>query len=274
MGSGILIAIAILGCTGLVMGLFLAFASKKFEVKVDERVSAIIECLPGANCGGCGFPGCGGYADAIVNKGAKPSLCAPGGAGVTDKICEIMGMTAEPSSGPKIVAKVICQGKHENASKKYDFRGEITTCAAMNIYAQGEKSCSYACLGQGDCAKVCPVGAISIVDGVAHIDEEKCVSCEACVKTCPKFVITMLPITQRVNVLCSSKDKGADARKNCKTACIGCGMCAKVCPKDAITIENNLAKIDPAKCVNCGLCATKCPTGAIEKLARLPKKVV
>ena len=273
MGNEILIAVVILGLTGLAMGLFLAFASKKFEVKVDERVSAITGCLPGANCGGCGFPGCGGYADAVVNKGAKPNMCAPGGKAVADKICEIMGMTAEVSDGPKIVARVLCQGKHENASQKYNFRGDIQTCASMNIYAAGEKSCAYACLGKGDCVKVCPVGAISIVDGIAHIDEEKCVSCGACSKACPKLVIAMLPQPQKVNVLCSSKDKGADARKNCKTACIGCGMCAKACPVGAITIENNLAKIDPEKCTQCGLCATKCPTKAINSLV-VPKKAV
>ena len=243
MGSEILIAVVILGLTGLAMGLFLAFASKKFEVKVDERVSAITGCLPGANCGGCGFPGCGGYADAVVNKGAKPNMCAPGGKAVADKICDIMGMTAEASDGPKIVARVLCQGKHENAVEKYNFRGEIKTCAAMNIYAAGEKSCAYACLGKGDCVKVCPVGAISIVDGIAHIDEDKCVSCGACSKACPKLVIAMLPQPQKVNVLCSSKDKGADARKNCKTACIGCGMCAKACPVGAITVETILLKL-------------------------------
>lgn len=271
MGSEILIAVVILGATGLVMGLFLAFASKKFEVKVDERVSAITACLPGANCGGCGFPGCGGYADAVVNKGAKPNMCAPGGAAVADKICEIMGMTAEANTGDKIVARVLCQGKHENTGLKYNFRGNITSCAAMNIYAGGEKACSYACLGKGDCVKVCPVGAITIVDGVATIDEEKCVACGACVNACPKLVIALLPQKQKVNVLCSSKDKGADARKNCKTACIGCGMCAKACPVGAITVENNLAKIDPAKCIQCGLCATKCPTKAIHSLI-VPKK--
>lgn len=266
MGSEILIAMVILGVTGLAMGLFLAFASKKFEVKVDERVTEIIECLPGANCGGCGFPGCAGYADAVVNKGAKPNLCAPGGSAVSEKVAEIMGMKLEASTGDKIVAKVLCQGKTGNANIKYNFRGEIKTCAAANIYAGGEKACSYACLGLGDCVRVCPVGAIKIVDGIANIDEETCVSCGACKNVCPKGVIEMLPQKKLVTVKCSSQDKGIDARKNCKVACIGCGLCAKACPKDAITIENNLAKIDPEKCINCGLCELKCPTNAIVNL--------
>lgn len=266
MSSEILIAMVILGVTGLAMGLFLAFASKKFEVKVDERVTKIIECLPGANCGGCGFPGCAGYADAVVNKGAKPNLCAPGGSSVSEEVAEIMGMKLEPSTGDKIVAKVLCQGTTGNANTKYNFRGEIKTCAAANIYASGEKSCSYACLGLGDCVKVCPVNAIKIKDGIANIDEEICVSCGACKNICPKGVIEMLPQKKLVTVKCSSKDKGVDARKNCKVACIGCGMCVKACPKDAITLENNLAKIDPEKCINCGLCELKCPTNAIINL--------
>lgn len=264
--SGILIAMAILGITGLAMGLFLAFASKKFEVKVDERVVKISACLPGANCGGCGFPGCGGYADAVVNKGASPTLCAPGGSEISEKIAEIMGVKVEIQTGNKIVAKVLCQGNTKNANKKYNFRGEIQTCAAANIYASGEKSCFYACLGLGDCAKICPVGAIKIIDEIAVIDEEVCVSCGACEKTCPKGVIEMLPQKKLVTVKCSSKDKGVDARKNCKVACIGCGMCVKACPKDAIVLENNLAKIITDKCINCGLCELKCPTTAIVNL--------
>lgn len=266
MSSEILLAVVILGVTGLIMGLFLAFASKKFEVKVDERVEKITACLPGANCGGCGFPGCGGYADAVVNKGAKLNMCAPGGPAVAEKIGEIMGVKVEASAGDKIVAKVLCQGNYENVNKKYNFRGSIKTCASANIYAGGEKSCQYACLGLGDCVKVCPVNAIKVVNGIAQIDPKICVACGACQTACPKNVIAMLPEKNIVTVTCSSKDKGVDAKKNCKVACIGCGMCAKACPKGAITVENNLAKIDPAKCVNCGLCELKCPTLAIVNL--------
>ena len=157
--EAVLIPAIVLGLTGLAMGLFLAFASIKFEVQVDPKIEAIIGVLPGANCGGCGFPGCSGYAAAIVEEGAPMSLCAPGGAAVAAKIGEIMGASVEVSN-EKVVARVLCQGDNTRTTKIYEFDGELQTCAAMMLYAGGDKSCMYSCLGHGDCVKVCPVGAI------------------------------------------------------------------------------------------------------------------
>lgn len=269
--EAILIPAIVLGLTGLAMGLFLAFASIKFEVEVDPKIEAISGVLPGANCGGCGFPGCSGYAAAIVEEGAPMSLCAPGGGAVAAKIGEIMGASVDVS-GEKVVARVLCQGDNTRTTKIYEFDGEIQTCAAMALYAGGDKSCMYSCLGHGDCEKVCPVNAIKVNErGIAEVDEEKCISCGLCQKACPKKVIAMLPQNKKVTVICSSRDKGAVAKKNCSVACIGCGICAKNCPVEAITVIGNLAKIDPAKCISCGICATKCPTKAIVSDVELKK---
>ena len=269
--NSILIAIISLGAIGLVAAVILYVASKRFAVNEDPRIARVAEVLPQANCGGCGFPGCSGYAAAIVEEGAPMSLCAPGGGAVAAKIGEIMGASVDVS-GEKVVARVLCQGDNTRTTKIYEFAGEIQTCAAMALYAGGDKSCMYSCLGHGDCEKVCPVNAIKVNErGIAEVDEEKCISCGLCQKACPKKVIAMLPQNKKVTVTCSSRDKGAVAKKNCSVACIGCGICAKNCPVEAITVIGNLAKIDPAKCISCGICATKCPTKAIVSDVELKK---
>ena len=63
----IITAIGILGVLGLGFGLVLAAASKVFYVETDPRLDQLNECLPGANCGGCGYAGCGAYAEAVLN---------------------------------------------------------------------------------------------------------------------------------------------------------------------------------------------------------------
>lgn len=259
---GSFVSIIILGILGLLMGIFLAYASKKFEVKKDEKVEKIIEILPGVNCGACGYPGCSGYAEAVA-KGAEINLCSPGGAEVKERLAEITGKVA--SNSEKKVARVLCQGDNTKVKKLYDFDSEIKTCSNANLYFGGDKTCMYSCLGYGDCKRVCPADAIYITDkGVAIIDEEKCISCEKCVKTCPKKVIKMVPYKSKVTVLCSNREKAKIARENCSIACIACGLCVKACPVNAIEINGNLAKIDHDKCINCGICALKCPTNAIK----------
>jgi Na+-translocating ferredoxin:NAD+ oxidoreductase RNF subunit RnfB len=267
----VLSSVCILGGTGLFMGLFLAYAAKKFEVQKDPKIEEITGVLPGANCGGCGYPGCSGYATAIVESGAPMNACGPGGAATATKIGEIMG-SAVDVSGPQKVARVLCQG--HKVAKKFDFTGSINTCTDIALYAGGDKNCRFACLGYGDCTKVCPVDAIHVSDGVAFVDENKCIACGLCVKACPKTVITLTALSKKVTVTCSSKDRGPIAKQACEVACIGCGLCVKNCPKEAIVVENNLALIDPEKCINCGICATKCPTHAIVNNFKRPEKQV
>jgi len=116
---------------------------------------------------------------------------------------------------------------------------------------------------EGTCVKACPVNAITITDGIAVIDEYKCIGCEKCVIACPKNVIKMVPEGKDVHVLCNSIDKGKDVMQACKIGCIACQKCVKACKFGAIVFENNLARIDYSKCVNCMMCAEACPTNAI-----------
>lgn len=259
--SQILIPILIVGGMGILFGGILGIASKIFAVEVDERVPQILEILPGANCGNCGFAGCSAYATALAEGGVKTNLCPACAGDAADKIAEILGVDSEASE--KKVARVRCSGTHENAALKYIYDGP-NDCHSAARLGGGEKMCQFACLGFGSCVKACHFDALSIQDGIAVVDEEKCVGCGGCVKECPKNVITLVPENTKYTVVCQSAEKGKATRQNCQVGCIGCGICAKNCPKDAITVENNIAVIDPEKCVGCGICESKCPRHIIK----------
>ena len=123
---------------------------------------------------------------------------------------------------------------------------------------------SYGCLGYGDCAEACPYDAIKICEGVAQVDPLLCRACKLCVATCPKQLITLMPLHERkAAVMCHNTDKGGPARRACKAACIGCMRCVKACEYGAVTVKNNLAVIDGEKCVACGKCAEVCPSKCI-----------
>ncbi|MDO5311702.1 MAG: RnfABCDGE type electron transport complex subunit B [Clostridia bacterium] len=261
--SQILIPILIVGGMGIIFGVLLGAASKIFAVKTDERVPKILEALPGANCGGCGFAGCSAYANALVSGGVKPNMCPVGGAAVAEKISEILGVEAEEKE--KMVARVLCNGNPERAVQKYEYDGPRDCHSAARL-GGGEKMCPHGCLGFGSCVAVCKFGAISVADGVAVVDVNKCVACGACALECPKKIIKILPAKSKYTITCKSVEKGKITRRDCKVGCIGCGICAKNCPKGAIVVKDNVAVIDPMKCVNCGICASKCPQKAINKV--------
>ena len=262
----ILIAVGILAALGLVFGLVLAAASKVFYVETDPRLDALNECLPGANCGGCGFAGCGAYAEAVLNGEAPIGACASGGSECAAAMAAIMGV--EAAEVTRKVALVKCSGQKlydevgeqiGGAKVKGKYEGFKDCLAASKVGGHGPLACKYGCLGYGSCTKVCKYDAIHVVDGVAKVDVEKCVGCGACSSACPRGVITFVEYGTDVIIACNSNAKGAATTRSCTAGCIGCGLCKKICPEGAITIENNLAVIDYSKCKSCGLCATVCP---------------
>lgn len=269
------LAVASLGGIGLISALILYWASKKFAVYSDPRIAKVAEVLPQANCGGCGYPGCNGFAEACVKAGSlEGKLCPVGGQPVMTKVADILGLT--PAVTEPKVAVVRCNGTCQNRPKLTVYNG-VKSCAIASATYGGETGCSYGCLGCGDCVAVCQFGAIRInpETGIAEVDENKCTACGACVKACPKNIIELRnkgKNNRRVYVSCVNKDKGIIAKKACDASCIGCGKCAKVCPFGAITIENNLAYIDFNICKSCRKCVDECPQGAIQALNFPPRK--
>ena len=259
----ILIPILVLAAIAIVCAVLLTLAQRYFGVEVDEREVAIRDCLPGANCGACGYSGCDGYAKALAEgKCDKTNLCVPGGDSAAKGIAGILGVAAEDVV--ERVAYVACSGTCDVVSKRYDYQG-IASCRNANLSYSGDRMCTFACLGYGDCMKVCPEGAISIEKGVAKINPQKCIGCGICARTCPNGIIHLINDTSRVVVECSSRAKGADVRRACTNGCIGCGKCEKTCPNDAIHVVNNLAEIDYSKCTGCGACAAACPVKCIHE---------
>ncbi len=256
----IIIPVAVISGLGLVFGLALSFSAKVFAVKVDERITAVREMLPGANCGACGYSGCDGLSEAIVNEGVHASRCPVGGIAVVNSISDYMGV--DEGSIDVNVARVLCQGNCDNVMMKYSYTG-LDDCHTANALSSGMDACHYGCIGLGSCKKVCQFDAIIVENGLAFIDADKCTGCGKCVSECPKAIITLVPVLSGFTVKCNSHDKGAATRKNCKVGCISCQKCVKVCPVEAIYMENNLAIIDPTKCINCGECAAVCPQHCI-----------
>lgn len=254
-------AIAVITAIGIIAGVVLVVAAKFMHVPEDERIGKVQECLPGANCGACGYAGCADYAKAIVEAGAETNLCVPGGKAAAEAASKVMGKTA----GATVVKKAVvaCQGYNCNTGKKYDYQG-VSTCAAAAKLFGGPTDCAYGCLGFGDCVSACQFDAIQVVDGAALVNHEKCTGCGACSKACPKSIISLIADSDNPVVLCQNKDKGAQTRKVCSAGCIGCMKCTKVCPTGAITVNNNLAFIDQDLCISCMQCAGECPVKAIK----------
>ena len=260
----VLIATVIVAAIGLLCAIMLVLASKFFAVSENETEKQIRECLPGANCGACGYAGCDGYAKALAedkdSKTVKTNLCIPGADATSRAISEILGVEFEDVI--EQVAVIRCQGDCEHTAHKMDYVG-IRSCEAAKSMYGGYGKCIFGCIGLGDCIKVCPQNAICIENGMAHVDTRKCVGCGLCVRACPRGIISLMADVERVMVTCSSKDKGAVARQKCSNACIGCKKCEKSCPTGAITVIDNLATIDYSLCTRCEECAKNCPVGCI-----------
>lgn len=270
-----MISILTLVGLGVASALVLYMASKKFQVFEDPRIDQVEEVLPKSNCGGCGFPGCRAFAEALVKTDDISDLkCPVGGSATMTKVSEILGK-AVADVKPQL-AVVRCNGSCEHRPKLNIYDGAMSCAVAAALYG-GETGCSYGCLGCGDCVVACKFDAMYMDEatGLPVVIEENCVACGKCVEACPKNIIELRnvgPKSRRIFVSCVNKDKGAAAKKACTVACIGCSKCFKVCPHEAITMADNLAYIDDDKCKLCRKCVEECPTFSIHELNFPPRK--
>lgn len=262
---------AVVGLTalGLLFGVALAMASKKFRVEVDPRVEEITDLLPGANCGACGFAGCSGYAEALVKGATDIGICPPSPPEATARIAALLGK--EAGGKEKVVAFLHCAGG--KVSKRRFMYDGIRTCAAANLVGGGNLGCEFGCTALYDCVRACPFGAIDIdAIGMPYVNPDTCTGCGICVKVCPRHLFQLVPVDKTIHVACSNPDRGKFVRLVCDIGCIGCVKCVKVCKPEAIEMKEGLAFIHHEKCTMCGECIPVCPKNIIHNFAETHAK--
>jgi Na+-translocating ferredoxin:NAD+ oxidoreductase subunit B len=262
----ILTPVIVLTVLGLVASALLAASSKLLYVEEDPRVEAVSEALPGANCGGCGYAGCEGYAVAVLyDPEISPDKCCAGGSEVSEKVAQLTGK-AMGSSDPQVAFRR-CDRNGGHVQQKFNYYG-VSTCRAAKLVNDGPYACKYSCFGLGDCMRACPFNGMKIQNGVVYTNPDLCTACGSCVRACPNSVLELIPKRARVMVFCSSQDKGKEVSGVCEVGCISCSKCIKKCPAGAISIKDNRIHIDHQACLDYGDdCAEAC-------VANCPRKIV
>ena len=265
----IFISLFTLLCVGALSAIILFFTSTKFRVYENPLIDEVLKVLPGVNCGGCGHPSCRGFAVACINaESLNNMVCTVGRRPTMELVATIVGKRAR--SIVPTLAVVKCGGECDFRPRTNHYDG-VSSCAIVHNLYGGATGCSWGCLGLGDCEVACKFDALHInkITQLPEINEEKCVSCNACVKACPKLIIELRKNkhkSRRIYVNCSNKHKGEGIIKSCAVACTGCEKCVEECAYDAISIANNLAYINSEKCTLCRRCVDVCPTSAIVEL--------
>ncbi len=205
-------AILIMLGIGAVCGSVLSIASKIFYVWEDPRIAEVEQNLAGANCGGCGFAGCASAAVAVVDGKAPPTVCVIAGPESSAGVAEVMGM--DPGTAEPLRSLNTCDGGIR-ATDKYHYMG-VQTCAALTTLYGGKRDCQVGCLGMGDCIRSCNFDAIHMgPDNFPIVDEAKCVGCGACEKACPKSILTVKTMSERLLHLNEFDDALAPCQQTC-----------------------------------------------------------
>ena len=261
--------LALLGI-GLALAVVLAIASRLLNVEEDPRIEPLVEALPGANCGGCGYAGCEAYAIAVLNNpDVAANLCSVGGAETAKRVGELTGKSVV--AGEPTMSFRRCSRIEGNVQPRYNYIG-ANTCASAAQLEGGPYMCTWACLGFGDCLRACPFDAMQIRDNMVEIIASKCVSCGLCINACPRSNLQIIPVRARVMSFCATREKLKSVSEVCDVGCINCLQCLKACPADAITYEKRRIEINHDLCLgygpDCGeACVGACPRSILRRRA-------
>jgi len=260
-----LTSVAALGGLAVLLAGLLALANKKLYVQEDPRFDIVEGMLPGTNCGACGYPGCRGFAEALVANKILPGKCTVSTEEARLDIAGFLGV--DVGAEEKVVARLACAGGLNVSRRRAHYSG-LETCRAAALIGGGGKSCAWGCLGLGDCEVICDFDAITMNEyDLPVVDEGKCTACGDCVDVCPKNLFSLHPVSHRLWVACMNEEAGDEILEDCEVACTACGRCAMDAPGDLIIMKDNLPVVDYTKKHATTKPIQRCPTGAIIWLA-------
>lgn len=255
------IAILTLAALAFVFASLLVLAHKKLHVDEDPRIDAAFQMLPRTNCGACGYPGCLGLAEAIVDGAALPGKCTVMSDDEREALAGLLGV--EVGAEEKVVARLACAGGTNVARNRASYEG-IRSCRAAALVAGGGKACFWGCLGLGDCERVCDLDAIVMDEhSLPVVIDDLCTACGDCVDACPKDLFSLHPVSHRLWVACKNLERGDPVLDDCEVGCDACGRCAVDAPAGLITMVDNLPVVDYSRNHDAKQAIERCPTGAI-----------
>lgn len=261
MAMTVLTAIGVVAVLTIMLASLLIFASRKLHVDEDPRLDVVEEMLPHNNCGGCGYPSCRMFAEALVSAKALPGKCSV--SSEQERTAVATFLNVEEGIQIKQVARLACAGGSNVARNQAYYQG-LQTCGGAATVVGGGKQCSWGCLGLGDCERACDFAAIKMnPHGLPVVDENKCTACGDCIEACPKDLFSLQPVDQHLWVTCKNLEQGDQVLDYCQVACTACGRCAIDAPGSAITMVNNLPLLQYVKGNRNRNAIERCPTGAI-----------
>lgn len=255
-----LINIALFAGISLILATMLVTASRWLHVEEDPRIDIVEGMLPGTNCGGCGYPGCRPFAEALVSRNVLPGKCSVGTESDHERIAGYLGV--DVGAEAKQVARLACGGG-ANVSRNHAHYVGLQSCSAATLVAGGGKGCFWGCLGLGDCEVVCDFDAIRMnAQNLPVVDEDRCTACGDCVVACPKDLFSLQVQSNRLWVACRSLEEGDEILEDCQVGCTACGRCAMDAP-GLIEMKGNLPVVHYGKGPLTKEPTQRCPTGAI-----------